>query len=263
MLLTIDIGNTNIYVAVWQNGEDEKICSFRFATMRKATSDEILLRLSNFFAFHRVETAKVTDAVIANVVPDLKSVFAEALKKLGIANIVSIADVLSKLDLLLEVDNKGEVGEDRIANAYAARSFWPQENVIVVDMGTATTYDVVLQDRGYVGGVITPGLNLAIESLTKATSQLPRISLQKPKSVCGKNTISAFNAGVFFGYVGQVNYIIDLLIKEQKRDFKVVSTGGLSSVILESCPIISNYEHDLTIKGLKKIFEDINELKNK
>lgn len=254
MLLTIDIGNTNVYVVLWSN--DEKICSFRFTTFQNATSDEMLLRLSNFLSFYNIDIASIHNSMLANVVPQLRDVFKDALKLMGVDKILFVADTLTQSKLPISVDNKDEVGEDRIANAYAARTFFADENVIVVDMGTATTYDIVLNDKGYVGGVITPGINLAIESLTKATSQLPKIALEKPKSVCGQNTISAINSGIYYGCIGQVNNIVKSIIEEKGREFRVISTGGLGEIILSSCKVITGYDPDLTIKGLKKIFED-------
>lgn len=254
MLITVDIGNTNIYVAVWNDSQNDKVSSFRFTTFRKATSDEILLRLVNFLALFDIDATNIKHAIIANVVPQMTEVFQQALVGIGVKNIIFLGDILDVIDLPISVDNKREVGEDRIANAYAAKHQFPGENVIVVDMGTATSFDVVLYDKGYIGGAITPGINLAIESLTTATAKLPKISLKKPESICGANTIAAINSGIFYGYIGQVNNIVKTIKLEQKREFRVISTGGLGEIIVESCAEIETYDPDLTIKGLRRIF---------
>jgi type III pantothenate kinase len=268
MLLAIDIGNTNTVVGVYENGALKG--SFRASARREMTADEAGFFLLNLLESRSgplrsrqgsqdrkgpdLQSSVFEKVVIGSVVPPLTSVYEQAVKKyFEIAPIIVSAHI--KLPVRIEIDNPDEVGADRIANAAAGfRKFGGP--VIVVDFGTATTFDVVSQDGAYIGGVIIPGPETSMADLARKAARLFEIRIEPPDRVVGKTTAGALKSGLFFGTVGQVDYIIERIIAETGFvNCTVVATGGLASGIEKHSRHIKQVDPNLTLDGLRLVAE--------
>lgn len=251
MLLAIDAGNTNVVFAVFDG--DRIAGKWRISTNPARTTDEYVAFFSQLLAAKGIEKKSVTHSIIASVVP--KTVF--ALKSLCADFFGSPPSVVGEdIDpgIKVKLDNPGEVGADRLVNAVSARKL-AGSAVIVVDFGTATTFDMVEEDGSYAGGVIAPGINLSLEALQMAAAKLPRISVEKPARVIGKNTVEAMRSGIYWGYAGLIEGIITGIRSEAGREAPVLATGGLAPLFAESIPAIGKIEPDLTLIGLNEIYK--------
>ena len=249
-LLVVDAGNTNIVLGVYRG--DELVSSWRLATARERTADEygILARQLVGDGLH----AGLAGAIVASVVPPLNSAIAFMIRKYfgGIEPLFVEPGV--KTGIAIHVDNPLEVGADRIVNCAAAHHAYGGPTVIV-DFGTATTFDVVTANAEFVGGVIAPGLNISAEALFARAARLPRVDIRRPDRVIGTNTVVNMQSGIYFGYLGLVDGIL-ARIKAEVPDLKhVVATGGLATLFADDSEHIDEVDTELTLRGLKIIHD--------
>ncbi|MEW6095341.1 MAG: type III pantothenate kinase [bacterium] len=247
MLLAIDIGNTTILFGVYKN--DELRGHWRVATDKKKTSDEYGGVISSFIR----DKGNISAAIISCVVPSLASVFNQMVKDYFHVEARFVEGTNTKFTILY--DNPKEVGADRVVNAIAGFRLYGGP-VIVVDFGTATTFDVISKNGEYLGGAIAPGINISIEALWTKTALLPKVEIIKPKTVIGKNTIESMQAGIFYGFVGQVDEIITKIKEELELEPKIVATGGLAELISSASRYIQLVNPLLTLQGLKIIHNE-------
>ena len=253
MLLAIDVGNTNIVFAIVDG--DTILWRWRIATHAERTADEYAVWLNQLIEMEGAVRADITDVVIASVVPQtLFNLRGLARKYVGVdAMVVGTPDI--DYGMPINLPNPAEVGADRIVNAVAAHACWPGD-LIIVDFGTATTFDVVSASGGYEGGVIAPGINLSMDALYRAAARLPRIAVEPPADglgVIGKGTVHAMQSGVFWGYVGLIEGLVRRMQAEIGGDATVIATGGLAALFSRHSDTISHVDPDLTIKGLARI----------
>jgi type III pantothenate kinase len=249
MLLAIDCGNTNTVFSVW-NGKDF-VATWRIATEHQRTADQYYVWLSTLMQMQGLDLT-ITDVIISSTVPRV------------VFNLRVLADryfntrplVVGKSDCLLpvavRVDQGTAVGPDRLVNTVAGHSLYGGD-LIVVDFGTATTFDVVAEDGAYVGGVIAPGVNLSLEALHHAAAALPHVDISRPKTVVGTNTVACMQSGVFWGYIGLVREICSRIRSERNRPMQVIATGGLAPLFQQSAGLFDQFEDDLTMHGLTVI----------
>lgn len=252
MLLAIDVGNTNIVLGCM---EGESICfTARMATDRTRTEDEYGMMLTQIFALRGLESCKVKGAILSSVVPELKTILVKAVQMLcGITPLVVGAGVKSGLNI--RIDNPAQLGSDLVVGAVAAMSKYPKP-LLVFDFGTATTLSVIDEMGAYLGGMIMPGLRMAVEALANRTSQLPNINLEAPKKMIGSNTVDCMNSGAIYGNAAMLDGIIDRVQEELGKPIAaVVGTGGLISKIAPYCKHEIFIEEDLMLWGLKIIYE--------
>lgn len=250
MLLTIDCGNTNTVFAIW-NGT-EFVANWRASTEWQRTADQYYVWLSTLMEFQKLDV-EITDVIISSTVPRV------------VFNLRVLCDryfncrpyVVGKPDCLLpappRVDEGTQIGPDRLVNTAGAYDRYGGD-LIVVDFGTATTFDVVDHDGAYVGGVIAPGVNLSLEALHSAAAALPHVDISKPQAVVGTNTVACMQSGVFWGYVGLVREICARIKAERARDMRVISTGGLAPLFQQSETLFDAFQDDLTMHGLTVIY---------
>jgi type III pantothenate kinase len=257
MLLAIDVGNTNIVFAICE-GETIK-WRWRISTDGQRTADEYAVWLHQLMQLEGVERAHIDAAIIATVVPQTLFNLQHLCRKYFKieALVVAIGEV--RLGLTINLPNPSEVGADRIVNAIAAHHDHPG-NLIIVDFGTATTFDVVSADGSYQGGVIAPGINLSMDALYQAAAKLPRIAVEPPTSagggnlgVIGKGTIHAMQSGVFWGYIGLIEGLVARITLELGGPVTVIATGGLATLFNRHTSAIDSVDGDLTIRGLIRI----------
>ncbi len=251
MLLAIDIGNTEIVIGLFK-GEQLKQ-QWRIATKVHKTLDEYGLLFKQFLRGDRPSVVKVSGAIISCVVPALTRVFQNMVERYFGVQAMVVTEKL-KTGLTLCTENSKEIGADRIANAAAAYAIYGGP-IVIVDLGTATTFCVVSGEGQYLGGAISPGLSLSAEALVNRAAKLPRIEYLKPDVVIGKNTVSSMQSGIFWGYVGLINEIVLRIHEEIGLKTPVIATGGLSGLFAPECPVISNIHSTLTLEGLMIIYK--------
>ncbi|HNX93658.1 MAG TPA: type III pantothenate kinase [Holophaga sp.] len=254
LLITVDVGNTNLVMGVFDldRGPDAPaIHAWRLATTRERTADEYGLATLELMRHAGLDLTLVKDVVIANVVPPLHPVLAAWARRYFQVEPFWIEPGI-KTGLKILIDNPNELGADRIVNVVAGleRHGAP---LIAIDFGTATTFDVVNERREYLGGIILPGIKIAAEALFQRASRLPRVEIARPERLVGRNTVQAMQSGIFYGYVGQVNGILERLLKEQPGS-NVVATGGLARALAAESRSIHHIEPDLTLDGLRLLW---------
>ena len=252
MVLCIDIGNTNIKYGLFEG--DELKVSFRVATDLNRTSDQYGTAIIDMLAVQKIYAADIDGAIISSVVPSLNYTISHMCSGyLGVEPLLVGAGLKTGHDL--RVDNAREVGADRIVNDVAAIRKYGAP-VIVIDFGTATTFNVINEKREFIGGAIAPGIRGSMDSLVSGTAKLPRVAVETPKSVIGKNTITNMQAGLVFGFAGLVDYIVKKIRREMKRpDMPVVATGGFSEIIAKEISCIGVVDKLLTLQGLKYLYD--------
>ena len=252
MVLCIDIGNTNIKYGLFEG--DELKVSFRVATDLNRTSDQYGTAIIDMLAVQKIYAADIDGAIISSVVPSLNYTISHMCSGyLGVEPLLVGAGLKTGHDL--RVDNAREVGADRIVNDVAAIRKYGAP-VIVIDFGTATTFNVINEKREFIGGAIAPGIRGSMDSLVSGTARLPRVEIETPKSVIGKNTITNMQAGLVFGFAGLVDYIVKKIRREMKRpDMPVVATGGFSEIIAKEISCIGVVDKLLTLQGLKYLYD--------
>ena len=248
-LLVVDVGNTNIVLGIYRG--EELVDSWRLATARERTADEygIVVRQLVADALHE----NVEGAIVASVVPPLNSTIRAMITKYFEIEPLFVEPGI-KTGLSILMDNPLEVGADRIVNAVAAHHLYGGPTV-VVDFGTATTFDVVSAAGEYRGGIIAPGLTISSEALFARAARLPRVDVRRPSQLIGSNTVGSMQSGIYFGYLGLVDGIL-ARIRREIPDLKlVVATGGLASLLLEDSEHIDEIDQELTLRGLKVIYD--------
>lgn len=254
MLLVIDAGNTNVVFAVF---DGERLCGqWRISTDPKRTADEYGVWLTQVMHHEKITPQKIKGAVLASVVPQAIFDLRQLAKRYFNTELMVIGDPRLNLDLgiTVRIDNPREVGADRLVNAFAAWRKY-QQDLIVIDFGTATTFDVITAKGDYLGGVIAPGVNLSLDALHRAAAKLPNVAIQPPGKVIGTSTTHAMQSGIYFGYAGMVESLVGKIKGEYGKAMKVIATGGLASLYAKACPAIELVEPDLTIIGLKELYE--------
>jgi type III pantothenate kinase len=251
MLLAFDIGNTTFAIGLFRGKKLVK--SWKIKTDSDRTSDEYGAVLLNLFQVAGLQARSVTGAIISSVVPPLTPVIEETCVEFFGARALIVGPGL-KTGMPILYENPLEVGADRITAAVAAFEKYGGP-VIVVDFGTATTFDAVSAKGEYLGGAIAPGIQIAAEALYLKTARLPRIEIRKPKRAIGRTTVSSMQSGLYFGYIGLVMNTIAEIRKELGKNARVVATGGFGSQVAEELPAIEAYEPDLVLEGLRIIHE--------
>ncbi len=251
MLFTVDIGNTNIMFGIFK--ERYLINHWRIGTDKNKTSDEYGVLFRSLLAIRGVEVNSIRGAVISCVVPTLLDVIVKALKSYFDVNPLVVEPGI-KTGMPILYHNPKDVGADRIVNAVAAFDEY-KSSVIVVDFGTATTFDCVSEKGEYLGGTIATGILVSAEALFGSASKLPRVEIVTPKTVIGKNTVHSMQSGLVFGYAGLVDGIVGRIKDEMGTSPKVVATGGLASVIASESKSLQYIDEFLSLKGLRLVYE--------
>jgi type III pantothenate kinase len=251
MLLTIDIGNTNVEVGIFR--EKELFKNWKIKSERGKTCDEYRILLLNLFSLSDIEVQTVEAVIISSVVPPLTPVFKDLSRTVFQSNPLVVGPGL-KTGMPILYENPQEVGADRIAASIAAFDRFGGPT-IVVDFGTATTFDAVSANGEYLGGAIAPGIQIAAEALYLKTAKLPRIEIAKSKKAIGRTTVASMQSGLYFGYIGLVANIIKAIQEELGGVSAVVATGGLSSLICSEIDVISHQAPFLVLDGLRIIHE--------
>ena len=264
MLLAIDVGNTNIVLGVFRDADGELIHSWRLTTLRERTADELGILVTSLCERHKVTPKDITGIVIASVVPPLTGTVAlmvtnyfgrtPSSKRGSIALNVEPA-VNSGMPILY--DNPAEVGADRVVNAVAAYEDYGRRDsrpVIVVDFGTATTFDAISAKGEYLGGVICPGPQISADALFQRAARLPRIDVRKPEHVIGRTTVASMQSGLFWGYVDMVEGLVRRMRAELGGNVAVVATGGLAPLVSPETELIEHVDPELTLRGLRMVW---------
>jgi len=248
----MDIGNTNIVLGIAE--KDKVLQHWRIRTEKEITADELAILVNNLFQASQVDFHDVTDMIISCVVPPLLSTIEEFAEKYFHIKPLIVGPGI-KTGMPIRYDNPKEVGADRIVNAVAAYEKY-KSALVIVDFGTATTFDYVSADGAYMGGAIAPGVLISCEALFQKASKLPRVEIfARPKSVIAKDTISSMNVGIIYGYAGLVDGIVNRMKKESGEELTVVATGGLAPIICEVSETIDHVEEFLTLEGLMIVFK--------
>jgi len=251
MLLVVDIGNTNTVVGIFQG--EELVVHWRLATHKERTSHEYAILIKELFHLEGMSPENVEGAIISSVVPNLTPVISKTLQiLLGLRPLVVGPGTKTGISIL--VDNPREVGTDRVVNAVAAFNKYGGP-LVVVDFGTATTFDAVSSQGEYLGGAIAPGIGISMEALFKETAQLPRVELKKPQRIIGKNTVESIQSGIYFGYVSLVDGMARAFKEQLGKGCRVIATGGLASVIAQASQEIEIVDPLLTLEGLLMIYK--------
>ena len=251
MLLVIDIGNTNVTCGVF---EDDKLdTTFRIASTPLRTSDEYGIILTQLLQGNGIKKDNIDGAIVASVVPAIMHAFMGA-----ISRYIGVSPMLvgpgTRTGIKLTNANPAEIGADRIVDAVAAYTIYGGP-VLVLDFGTATTYDFVTEDGCFGVGITAPGIKISAKALWEDTAKLPEIEIRKPKTILAQDTITSMQAGLIYGQIGQTEYIIRQVRKETGcSDMKVVATGGLGRIIYDETDMIEHYDSTLTLKGLKILY---------
>jgi len=251
MLLAIDVGNTTTTCGVF---DDQQLRHhWRVVTEPNRTVDEFGVLICNLFSFHGIKPEDIKGIAISCVVPPALTVLEEVAERFFHVRPLVVGPGV-KTGMPIFYDNPAELGADRIVNAVAAYDAYRSE-VIVVDFGTATTFDYVSPKGEYIGGAIAPGIAISMEALFQRASKLPRVELVPPRATIGTNTIQSMQSGIFYGYVGLVDDMVRRMKKETNSDPKVVATGGLAPLIASQSEAIHEVDELLTLKGLRIIFQ--------
>lgn len=252
MLLAVDVGNTQTVLGVF-NGEKLE-WQWRFATTGARTADELALLFGGFLEQHGLSFSRqITGVAISSVVPDQTQALREMVSRYFYFEPVVVEPGI-KTGISIHTENPREVGPDRIVNALAAFSKFGGP-CIVVDFGTATTFDAISEAGEYLGGAIAPGVKVAATGLFQATARLPRVELSPPRSLIGRNTIDALRSGLLFGAAAEVDGMVERMQKELGGHAAVVATGGLADLVVPLCESVDHFEPWLTLNGLRLIFE--------
>ena len=251
MLLVVDIGNTNTTLGIF---DGEKIINtFSFSSDTKKTEDEYGIMLLSVLN-HNNLSSKIKGAIVSSVVPQLCDIFKNAIKKYLNIEPLSLS-YKSKMPINLALNNNKEIGADRIANATAV-CYKYKLPAIVIDFGTATTFDIVDENKNFIGGIIAPGLKIQAKSLSQFTSKLPKLKIEAPKNAIGKDTISAMLSGIVLGHGAMIEGMIKKCEQELNCPATIVVTGGYSSILFENTENVFDYiDKELTLFGLKKLYE--------
>ncbi len=251
MIFVLDVGNTNAVLGVFEDGKLRQ--HWRMETDRHKTEDEYGMLVKQLLEHEGLSFQDVKGIIVSSVVPPIMFALERMCEKYFKIKPLVVGPGI-KTGLNIKYENPREVGADRIVNAVAGIQLYGSP-LIIVDFGTATTYCYINENKHYMGGVITPGIMISAEALYSRAAKLPRIEITKPSSVVGKNTISAMQSGILYGYVGQVEGIVKRMKEEAKQEPKVIATGGLAKLIAEESNVIDIVDPFLTLKGLHMLYE--------
>lgn len=251
MLLTIDVGNTNIAMGLVK--DDQVIGTYRLTTKTPRTSDEYGIYLNNFLQNNHCTPEEIKDVMISSVVPNINYSLSSCIIKY-IGKTPMFVDAFMPCGLDFQVDNPAEIGADLVVDMAAAYALYGT-SCIVIDFGTATTYSYITREGVFAGVTISPGVRATAAALTGNAAMLPEVELRKPEKVLGKNTVACIQAGVMYGYIGQVEYIVKA-IKDEMNDpgCRVVATGGMGRTIAAQTSCIDEYDPDIAYKGMNVIY---------
>ncbi len=252
MLLAIDVGNTNTVFAL-HDGQDW-VNQWRSATDATKTADDHASWLWRLADMNGVDMGSIRGCVISTVVPQAQFNFRNLARRYFDIEPMFIGDPAIKTGVPIRINRPEQVGADRIVSALGAHVKYPG-NLIVIDSGTATTLDVIADDGGFEGGIISPGIYLSMRALHEAAAQLPRIAIQKPASVIGKDTISAMQSGIFLGYIELIDGLVRRIKAEYGKPMSVVATGGVASLFEGVSETIDYYDPDVVIRGLLEVWK--------
>ena len=257
MLLTLDVGNTNTVLGLYQLASDELVTHWRISTLRTQTADEYGVLFLNLFAMRKIEVTEITSIIISSVVPPLESTLRQVCERYFNLKPMFVEPGI-KTGMPILVDNPAELGADRLVNGVAAFARYGGP-CIVVDFGTATTFDVISVKGEYLGGVIAPGLAISAEALFSRAARLSRVDVKKPARVVGTNTIAHLQSGLYYGYIGLVDGILERMLQETRNAEgpapKIIATGGLARLIADDSRYIETIDDMLTLDGLRLIYE--------
>ncbi|MEK6742757.1 MAG: type III pantothenate kinase [Nitrospirota bacterium] len=251
MLLAIDIGNTNVVLGVFEGERLRE--SWRIGTKASITADEYAVIMKDLFAFSGIDFKQIDGIIISTVVPPLLSIMAEMSRKYFKIEPLVVTSEL-KTGITLSYENPREIGADRIVNAAAAFRLYGGP-LIIIDFGTATTFCAVTAKGEYLGGAITPGVKISAEALYQRAAKLPRVELTRPRTIIGRDTVSAMQAGILFGYAGLVDGIVERMKKELSPDARVIATGGLAELVAPETRSAIEVRPNLTLEGLRLIYD--------
>ncbi len=252
MLLVIDVGNTNITLGVFE--EDRIVSNYRLTTKVLRTSDEYGLLFVDLLRAKGISKDQIEDVIIASVVPNIMYSLQNGIVKY-LDKTPMLVGIGTKTGIRIQTANPNEIGADRIVDLVAAYELYGGP-VLVIDFGTATTYDLITEDGCFTAGITSPGIRISANALWKDTAKLPEIEIKKPASILAKETVSSMQAGLVYGYIGQTEYIIKKVKEEAKlENLKVVATGGLGKIIADETPLIDIFDPMLTLKGLQLIYK--------
>jgi type III pantothenate kinase len=254
MLLVVDVGNTQTHFGLFPDGETTVSEHWRFATVRESTSDELGSRLSNLLELRGLSFGDIDDSIVSSTVPQLSEQWTQMARRyLGHEMLVVGPSI--RTGMPIRYDNPHEVGADRLANAVAAYDK-VHDTCVIVDFGTAITYDIVSAAGEYLGGIITPGAEISIDALYDRAAKLPKVELAPPRALIGKNTVDAIRSGIVYGFAGQVEGIVRRLRAELGPTTCVIATGGLAGLLVPFIrETIDEVDEELTLTGLRLIWE--------
>lgn len=254
MLLAIDAGNTNVIFAIVDESANLR-ATWRASTEAKRTADEYAVWLTQLMALEKLTPADVDGAIIASVVPAMNFALKSVCTKYFKVEPLVVGEPGCDIGVEIRIERPDQVGADRLVNTVAAHKTYGGP-LIVIDFGTATTFDVVAEDGAYEGGVIAPGINLSLEALDRAAAKLPRIAIKEPpQRVIGQATVPAMESGAYWGYVGLIEGLVSRIKAEYGRTMTVVATGGLAPLFARATPAIDRIDLDITLRGLTLIYQ--------
>jgi len=252
MLVAIDAGNTNVVFAIFE-GETLR-AKWRASSDAKRTADEYAVWLTQLMTLQNLKASDITGAILANVVPAATYTLTTLCSEFFKCAPLVIGDPEVNLGIEVRTDHRENVGADRLVNALAAHRAYGGP-LIVIDFGTATTFDIVGPDGAYEGGVIAPSAQHSVEALYRAAAQLPRVKIERPERVIGKDTVPAMKSGIYWGYVGLIEGLTSRIKAEYGQPMRVIATGGLATLYNEATEAIELVDSDLTLRGLRLIYE--------
>jgi type III pantothenate kinase len=251
VLLVVDVGNTQTHLGTFRG--EQLVHDWRFATVRESTADELGSRLRNLLALRDLSFADLDASILSSTVPQLRPEWT-AMAERYLGHEMPVVGPGLRTGMPIRMDNPREVGADRLVNAVAA-----YERVrgpcVVVDFGTAITYDCVNDDGEYIGGIIAPGIEISMEALTSRAAAIPRIDLTPPRALIGKSTVEAIRSGVIYGFASQIDGMVGRLREELGEETEAIATGGLARSIVPYCELIDDVDDMLTLTGLRLIHE--------
>ncbi|MEO9968941.1 MAG: type III pantothenate kinase [Hyphomonadaceae bacterium] len=251
MLLAIDVGNTNSVFALYDG--DAWVAQWRISTDAARTADDYAVWFKQLCEMHGMDFDKISGCIVSTVVPQAIFNFRNFARRYLDIDALFVGEAGVDLGVPIRISRPEQAGADRLVNAVGAHKAY-EGALIVIDSGTATTFDIVGADGGFEGGIICPGINLSMRALHDAAAQLPRIAIQKPQKVIGDDTLGAMQSGVFWGYIGLIDGLVRRIKEEFGNPMKVIATGGVASLFEGASETIDVYDFDLTIRGLLEIY---------